>query len=116
MPSNDLTNCYYHGITVTKHFLSYHFFFQSDCTLYVPYMYIFFLSLVKLNFPEEIFKRRYIFGTHEPIITPTRVAIKDTTTVRECGPHAHCADRTPHSKPKKVRTRTVNRTVLLTTT
>ena len=37
-----------------------------------------------------------------------KVAIKGTRTVRECGPHAHCADRTPHSKPKKVRTRTVS--------
>ena len=39
-----------------------------------------------------------------------RLAIKATTTVRECGPHAHCADRTPHSNPKKVRTPTVIRT------
>ena len=26
------------------------------------------------------------------------VAIKGTRTVRECVPHAHCADRTPQSK------------------
>ena len=38
------------------------------------------------------------------------IAIKGTRTVRECGPHAQCADRTPHSKPKIVRTRTVIRT------
>ena len=38
------------------------------------------------------------------------LAIKATPTVRECGPHVHCADHTPHSKPKKVRTRTVIRT------
>ena len=43
------------------------------------------------------------------------VAINRTYTVRECGPHAHCADRTPHSKIKKVHTRTVNNTVLFTT-
>ena len=42
------------------------------------------------------------------------VAIKGTPTVRECGPHPHCADHTPHSKPKKVRTRTVIRTVIRT--
>ena len=36
------------------------------------------------------------------------LAIKGTTTVRECGPHAHCADRTPHSMFRKVRTNTIS--------
>ena len=42
------------------------------------------------------------------------IAINHTYTMWDCGPHTHCADRTPHSKLKKVHTRTVNHTVLLT--
>ena len=38
----------------------------------------------------------------------SKVAIKGTTTVRECGPHAHCADRTPHSMSSKVRMNTIS--------
>ena len=40
-----------------------------------------------------------------------KIAIKGTTTVRQCGPYAHCADRTPHSISFKVPTTTVNTTV-----
>ena len=42
------------------------------------------------------------------------IAINHTYTMWDCGPHTHCADRTPHSKLKKVHTCTVNHTVLLT--
>ena len=44
----------------------------------------------------------------QTLIQQLYLAIKDTPTVRECGPHAHCADRTPHSMSRKVRTNTIS--------
>ena len=83
---------------------------QDFDTFFFQIFWNFILVVFNVIFPKKLqisLKKFFNIFFHEKSYWYLWLAIKGTRTVRECRPHVHCADRTPHSKLKEVRTRTV---------